>query len=84
MIENGQLKTSTSGGTTLACVIAHLKKTRPAAAVIITDGYIERLPADTAAMLAPTRVHALVSRDGNPGLLTQAGIPTTQLPRIPT
>ena len=84
VIENGQLKTSTSGGTSLACVIAHLKKTRPAAAVIITDGYIERLPADTAATLAPTRVHALVSRDGNPGLLTQAGIPTTQLPRIPT
>ena len=84
VIENGQLKTSTSGGTSLACVITHLQKTRPSAAVIITDGYIERLPADTAATLAPTRVHALVSRDGNPGLLTQAGIPTTQLPRIPT
>ncbi len=84
VIENGQLKTSTSGGTSLACVIDHLKKTRPSAAVIITDGYIERLPANTAASLAPTRVHALISRDGDPRLLTEAGIPTTQLPRIPT
>lgn len=84
VIEGGQLKTSTSGGTSLACVIEHLQQTRPSAAVIITDGYIERLPPDTAASLHPTRVHALVSRDGSPELLAAAGIATTQLPRIPT
>ena len=84
VIENGQLKTSTSGGTSLACVIAHLEKTRPSSAVIITDGYIERLPAGTGGDLRPTRVHALVSRDGDPSLLNAAGIATTQLPRIPS
>jgi len=82
VIENGQLKTSTSGGTSLQCVIDHLHKTRPTAAVIITDGYIERLPPGIGQGLKPTRVHALISRDGDPSLLRQAGIPTTQLPRI--
>lgn len=42
-IENGELVTHSTGGTTFACVLQHLAETRPAAAVAITDGYIENL-----------------------------------------
>jgi hypothetical protein len=83
-IVNGELRTSTSGGTSLACVLAHLAKTRPRAAVIVTDGYIEALPPSALAPLRGVRLHALVTRDGSPWALQQLGLPYTQLERYPS
>ncbi len=83
MIEGGRLSTKTSGGTSMACVLEHIFKTRPESAVVVTDGYIERLPREALLQVASTRLHAVVSRDGNPGLLRAAGIPYTQLDRRP-
>lgn len=83
VIERGQLKTRTTGGTSMACVLRHLAKTRPAAAVVVTDGYIEEIsPADVWTAGA-VRLHAIVSRDGNPSALARAGIPYSQLERCP-
>lgn len=84
IIRRGQLKTRTSGGTSMACVLEHLAKTRPAAAVVITDGYIEELPLSLVGKVAGVRLHTIVSRDGNPSLLDRAGIPYTQLDRSPS
>ena len=84
VIEGGQLKTRTTGGTSMACVLKHLAKTRPEAAVVITDGYIETLPAELLSKASATRLHAVVSRDGSPNLLAKAGIPYTQLDRRPS
>jgi predicted metal-dependent peptidase len=42
VIERGALKAQTTGGTSMACVLAHLARTKPEAAVVVTDGYIER------------------------------------------
>jgi hypothetical protein len=84
VIEQGQLKAQTTGGTSMACVLAHVAKTRPAAAVVVTDGYVERL--DRRAVhraLASTRLTALVTRDGSPGELHRAGIPYRQLDKVP-
>jgi hypothetical protein len=84
VIVNGQLKAQTTGGTSMACVLAHVAKTRPAAAIVVTDGYIERL--DRGAVhgaLAATRLTALVTRDGNPAALQRAGIPYRQLEKVP-
>jgi hypothetical protein len=84
VIERGVLKAGTSGGTSLECVIAHVEKTRPASAVIVTDGYVEAIPKKRIAALAgTTRLHAIVTRDGNPSLLKAAGIPYSQLGRLP-
>jgi hypothetical protein len=83
VIERGVLKAGTSGGTSLECVIAHVEKTRPASAVIVTDGYVEAIPRKRIAALAGTRLHAIVTRDGNPSLLKAAGIPYSQLGRLP-
>ena len=83
LIERGQLKAQTTGGTSMACVLQHLAQTRPAAAVVVTDGYIETLrPAQVKAASA-TRLHVLLTRDGSPALLHRAGIPYTQLDRVP-
>jgi hypothetical protein len=83
-ILNGQLRAVTSGGTSMACVIEHLARTRPAAAVVVTDGYIEPLGENLLQRAAATRLHALVTRDGHPAALARAGIPYTQLGKLPS
>jgi hypothetical protein len=83
-IVNGRLNAATSGGTSMTCVIEHLASTRPAAAVVVTDGYIEPLQKKLLQRAAATRLHALVTRDGHPAALARAGIPYTQLGRLPS
>jgi hypothetical protein len=58
-------------------------RTRPPAAVIITDGYIESLAPKLVDSVGATRLHAIVTRDGSSNLLQQAQIPFTQLGRLP-
>jgi len=82
-IEDGQLRAETTGGTSMACVLEHLARTRPAAAVIVTDGYIERLDPAEIELARGVRLHAIVTRDGSPALLQEAGVPCTQLGRLP-
>ncbi len=68
----------------MTCVLEHLVRTRPAAAVVVTDGYIEPLEArDVAAVAAATRLHVVVTRDGSPERLRAAGLACTQLSRLP-
>lgn len=84
-IKDGKLVTSTTGGTSMACVLRHVIDTRPRAAVVVTDGFIEALdPGLVAAALAAARLHFVVSRDGSPSALRAAGIPYTQLQRHPS
>jgi hypothetical protein len=84
VIERGRLKTDTTGGTSLACVLEHVATTRPAAAVIVTDGWVEAIPTALVRRTQPARLHAIVTRDGNPAPLRAAGIPYSQLGRVPT
>ncbi|MBK7081403.1 MAG: hypothetical protein IPH55_11825 [Betaproteobacteria bacterium] len=84
VIERGQLKAQTTGGTSMRCVLEHVARTRPAAAIVLTDGYIETLDRKAVqAALAGTRLTALITRDGNPAQLKRAGIPYTQLDKVP-
>ncbi len=82
-IEAGVLKTDTTGGTSLACVLDHISKTRPESAVIVTDGYIEAIPHALVGSTSHSRIHALVTRDGSPSELDRAGLSYTQLPKVP-
>jgi hypothetical protein len=84
VIERGQLKAQTTGGTSLACVLEHVARTRPASAVVVTDGYIENLDRRLVMKASATRLHVLVTRDGSPAELLRAGLPYTQLERIPS
>jgi predicted metal-dependent peptidase len=83
-ITNGQLKTDTSGGTTMACVLEHIAETRPASAVVVTDGYIEQVDRKLMARTASTKIHAIVTRDGSPAALKRIGMPYTQLDEVPS
>jgi hypothetical protein len=82
-IEDGTLVTETTGGTSMACVLEHLARTRPPAAVVVTDGYIETLDRQRIRELADVRIHAVVTRDGHVGKLNEAGIPYMQLEVLP-
>ena len=64
-------------------MIDHLARTQPAAAVVVTDGYIERLEESWMATVAAVRLHAVVTRDGSSAELERAGIPCTQLGSLP-
>lgn len=84
-IEQGRLIADTTGGTSLGCVLEHVARTKPRAAIIVTDGYVEHIPASQMAAAARgTRLHAIVTRDGNANLLQRAGLPYTQLSRLPS
>jgi hypothetical protein len=78
-IEKGVLKTSTTGGTAMNCVLEHLAQTRPEKALVVTDGYIERCDRGLLAACRETTIHALVSRDGSTRELEKVGIACTQL-----
>jgi hypothetical protein len=78
-IRNGILRTSTTGGTSMNCVLAHLAETRPTKALVVTDGYIGRCRTELLHEARNTSIYALVSRDGNPAQITRAGIGSTQL-----
>jgi hypothetical protein len=84
VIENGQLKALTSGGTSMACVLEHLAETKPASAIVVTDGYIEQLEPGLIARASATKLHAIVTRDGNPAALRRVGIAYTQLDEVPS
>jgi hypothetical protein len=83
-IKNGQLLSDTTGGTSMNCVLRHIIKTRPRSAVIVTDGYIEQVDRRLLAETGSTKIHAIVSRDGDSTKLSQAGIAYTQLERLPS
>lgn len=82
-IRDGKLLANTTGGTSMACVLEHLAVNCPPTALVVTDGYIERLPKELVRSAGATQLHALVTRDGNASELRRAGIPYTQLGRLP-
>ena len=84
VIENRQLRTSTSGGTSMLCVLDHVARTRPDAAIVVTDGYIESISLQQVAKTGSTRLHVLITRDGNPDLIARADLPYTQLEKVPS
>ncbi len=83
-IEQGRLIAATTGGTSMGCVLDHVVRTKPRAAIVVTDGYIEVLSSEQVAAAAATRLHVIVTRDGDAGLLERAGLPYTQLSRLPS
>jgi len=83
IITRGQLQTTTSGGTSMTCVLKHVAETRPASAVVVTDGYIEDLDSQLIATASGTKLHVIITRDGNPSALHRVRIPYTQLDEVP-
>lgn len=82
-IKNDRLVTASTGGTELRPVIEHLRATRPPKALVITDGYVEKLnPADAAT--PHTHVEALLSPHGDDSILRKIGWNVHTLAHLPT
>lgn len=75
----GRLVTRSTGGTSLACVLEHLRKTRPAKALVITDGFVEQLTSRAYA-LAGVKVEVLLTAKGTLDVLRPSGWPVSRLP----
>jgi len=84
VITKGVLVTATTGGTSIECVLRHIAKTKPENAVIVTDGYIEKVDPRWVVEMRSTRIHAIVTRDGSTNLFDQAGLKCTQLEKVPS
>jgi hypothetical protein len=82
-ILRGKLETKTTGGTAMDCVYRHIRQTRPAKALIITDGFVE----ESSAAANPhelCRIEAIIPHDGHDAtLLKHHKIPTTRLTKLP-
>jgi hypothetical protein len=83
-IEQGRLIADTTGGTSMGCVLAHVARTKPKAAIVVTDGYIESIARAQVAATAGTRLHVVLTRDGSATELRHSGLPYTQLSRLPS
>ena len=80
----GALIADTTGGTSLGCVLAHVARTRPKAAIVVTDGYIEPIARAQVKATAGTRLHVVLTRDGSATQLRRAGLSYTQLSKVPS
>jgi hypothetical protein len=70
------------GGTELGCVMAHINKTKPQKALIITDGYVER-PDKKGWLGISCVIEAIVSHDGTEKILERNyHIPVTRLDKF--
>ena len=83
-IKEGRLIADTTGGTSMGCVLAHVARTRPKAAIVVTDGYIEPVARAQVVATAGTRLHVVLTRDGSATELQRAGLPYTQLSQVPS
>ncbi len=77
--QKGRLVTKSTGGTSLACVLEHLRRTRPEKALVITDGFVEQLP-PWAYALAGVKVEVLLTAKGTLDVLRPSGWPISRLP----
>ena len=61
-IEQGRLIADTTGGTSMGCVLEHVARTKPRAAIVVTDGYIEAAQPDARWPPRPARACTSSSR----------------------
>ena len=68
----------------MACVIEHIALTQPYAAIVVTDGYIEKLDKQLVRKIGKAKLQVVLTRDGSPAELKKAGLSYTQLDRVPS
>jgi len=74
----------TTGGTGIDAVTEHLLKDRARRALVVTDGWVGRIPAHHLARMRRERVRlvAAVTAQGDPGFASEAGYPVLRLPAL--
>ena len=66
-----------------ASLTKHLDPVKGGRSVVVTDGYIEDLDSQLIATASGTKLHVIITRDGNPSALHRVRIPYTQLDEVP-
>ena len=74
----------TTGGTDIETVTAHLLASGARRALVVTDGWVGRIPADHLRRLRSRRVRlaAVLTARGDPGFAAEAGCPVIRLPEL--
>jgi hypothetical protein len=74
----------TTGGTEVATVTEHLLRTGARRAVIVTDGWVGRIPDDHLAEIRRRRLRlaVAVTTPGDPAFASSASLPTYRLPEL--
>ncbi|MFM9074847.1 MAG: hypothetical protein ACKORJ_04675, partial [Bacteroidota bacterium] len=81
---NGKIEIVSTGGTEIAPVFAHIRDNRFRRALIVTDGFVEKITTAMTAGLNLRNIHVLISSEGNPDLFQQLNMPYRQLPKLAT
>lgn len=79
----GTLEYVTSGGTSIGPVFEHIRANRIQRALIVTDGFVERITPEMMSGLRADQIQVLLSSFGLGGVFKKAGIQTHTLPKLP-
>lgn len=77
-IVQGKLEALTTGGTKLGCVYSHIRQTKPAKALIITDGFVEAPPSCNQTDHL-CQIEAIIPHNGTDSVLVKYGILVSRL-----
>jgi hypothetical protein len=77
-LKSGRLVTRSTGGTSVSCVLNHLRRFRPAKALIITDGFVEKLRSDDYTV-SGTKIEVLLTSKGTEDVLRPSRWPIHRL-----
>lgn len=79
----GKLEYVTSGGTSIGPVFEHIRANRIHRALIVTDGFVERITPEMMSGLRADQIQVLLSSFGLGGVFKKVGIQTHTLPKLP-
>lgn len=81
VIRQGRLETVSNGVTSFGAVLRHIVATRPEKALVVTDGFTGAVNSHLIRSASFCRIETLITPDGSPDRLRQAGLPVTCLPK---
>ena len=78
---NGKIKIKTTSGTDIQTVFNHIREKKIPRALVITDGYVGKIPPASVMDINKKNVWFLISQDGSPSDIDAAGFPYRMLPK---
>lgn len=80
--KNGKLCFDTTGGTSISCVFNHIRRNRIQKAMIITDGFLGKMPEEMTAGIKKDNIHFLLTSQHSETDIADAGFSYRALPPI--
>ena len=80
--KNGKLFFDTTGGTSISCVFNHIRRNRIQKAMIITDGFLGKMPEEMTAGIEKSKIHFLLTSQHHETDIADARFPYRALPPI--